>query len=141
MLFGKKKRLIKTILIVEDEPLVAFDNEQRLSKLGYEVVGTRDNYADAVADLEANEVDLLLSDIRLTGERSGIDVARVAHSLGVPVLFATGNPPHECSAYAIGSLAKPYSDRQLKDAITLVDRIIAGETVEAPAGMTLYTPA
>lgn len=138
MLFSKKKRLIKSILIVEDEPLVAFDNEQRLERLGYTVVGTRDNYSDAVADLEAHDVDLVLCDIKLTGKRSGVDVAAAAHELGVPVLFATGSPPKECAVYAIGSLAKPYGDRQLKQAIDVVNRIVAGESVKAPPGLTLY---
>ena len=39
MLFGKRERLIRRILIVEDEPLVAFDNEYLLKDAGYEVVG------------------------------------------------------------------------------------------------------
>lgn len=140
MLFGKKKRLIKSILIVEDEPLVAFDNEQRLERLGYTVVGTRDNYSDAVSDLEANDVDLVLCDIKLTGQRSGIEVAAAAHERGVPVLFATGNPPRECAVYAIGSLVKPYTDKQLKQAVDVVNRIIDGEEVQPPPGLTLYTP-
>ncbi|MBB3764158.1 response regulator [Sphingomicrobium lutaoense] len=141
VLFGKKKRLIKRVLIVEDEPLVAFDNEQRLERLGYEVVGTRDNYDDAIADLEQSEVDLVLCDVKLASEKSGIDVAAAAHEAGVPVLFATGNPPKQCAAYALGSLVKPYSDRQLRDAIDTVDRLLAGESPKAPTGLTLYSDA
>ncbi|CAN5229029.1 hypothetical protein BH24PSE1_BH24PSE1_11340 [soil metagenome] len=34
MLFGKRKRIVKRILIVEDEPLTAFDNETMLADLG-----------------------------------------------------------------------------------------------------------
>jgi CheY-like chemotaxis protein len=40
MLFGKRERAIRRILIVEDEPLVAFDNEHLLRECGYEVVAT-----------------------------------------------------------------------------------------------------
>ena len=75
MLFGKRKRNVKRILIVEDEPLTAFDNEQMLSVAGYEVVGTVDCVAEALPLLDdEGGVDLILSDVRLTGERSGVDL-------------------------------------------------------------------
>ncbi len=78
MLFGKRVRLIRRILIVEDEPLVAFDNEHLLAEAGYEVVATVDNLADATKALEDEQIDLVLSDIRLSGEGDGTDVARAA---------------------------------------------------------------
>ena len=46
MLFGKRERRIRRILIVEDEPLVAFDNEYMLKDAGYEIVATVDNFAE-----------------------------------------------------------------------------------------------
>jgi two-component system, response regulator PdtaR len=46
MLFGKRKRIVKRIIIVEDEPLTAFDNEVTLGDLGYEVVATLDSFED-----------------------------------------------------------------------------------------------
>ena len=51
MLFGKRKRVVNRILIVEDEPLTAFDNEVTLGDLGYEVVATLDSFDDAIAML------------------------------------------------------------------------------------------
>lgn len=137
-LFGKRQRAIQRVLVVEDEPLAAFDNEQRLERLGYVVVGTRDTFEDARRDLEHEQVDLVLADIQLAGEKSGIDLAELAAAKGIPVLFATGNPPKECAAYAIGSLAKPYDDKQLKEAIRVADRIIAGEDPKPSKGLTLY---
>jgi response regulator of citrate/malate metabolism len=65
MLFGKRERLIRRILVVEDEPLVAFDNEHLLSDAGYDVVGTVDNLADASRLIEEEEIDLVLSDVCL----------------------------------------------------------------------------
>ncbi|WP_265571472.1 response regulator [Sphingomicrobium nitratireducens] len=130
------------MLVVEDEPLTAFDNESRLESAGYEVVGTRDNFSDALADLEKNEVDLVLADIRLSGERTGIDLAREAKARGVPVLFCTGMPPEECSSLAVGSLVKPYTDRQLMAALKAVDLLLQGEEPKKlPKGMTLYAPS
>ena len=49
MLFGKRNRIVKRILIVEDEPLTAFDNEVMLADFGYEVVATLDSFDDAIA--------------------------------------------------------------------------------------------
>ncbi len=118
--------------------MTAFDNEQRLERLGYVVVGTRDNYEDARRDIEFEDIDLVLCDIQLAGDKSGIDVAKIASEKGIPVLFATGNPPGQCAVYALGSLVKPYSDRQLKDAIAAIDSLVAGKNFKAVKGLQLY---
>ena len=138
MLFGKPKRIVKLILIVEDEPLTAFDNETMLEELGYTVVATHDRYKDAVATLEREKVDLILSDIRLAGDRNGIDLARFARQKNIPVLFSTGLAPDEASEVALGSLMKPYSQRMLKAALEAVDDHLQGNKVRAPKGLILY---
>ena len=138
MLFGKPKRIVKRILIVEDEPLMAFDNETMIEEAGYTVVATHDRVADAVATLEREKVDLILSDVRLTGERSGIDLARIAKAKNIPVLFATGRVPDEAAELAVGCLMKPYNDRTLKAALAAVDQHLQGDKVRAPRGLTLY---
>ncbi len=141
MLFGKRNRVVKRILIVEDEPLTAFDNEVTLADLGYKVVATLDNFDDAIALLGREQVDLILSDVRLSGERSGVDLARAAKQQGVPVLFSTGmNLPEDSAAGAIGCLSKPYTERQLRDALDSVDRLLAGESVTPSKGLRLYNP-
>jgi hypothetical protein len=58
MLFGKHKRVVKRILIVEDEPLTAFDNENILGDAGYEIVATIDQFDDAIGIIEREQVDL-----------------------------------------------------------------------------------
>ncbi|HEX7930346.1 MAG TPA: response regulator [Sphingomicrobium sp.] len=62
MLFGKRKRVVNRILIVEDEPLLAFDNEVMLGDLGYEVVATLDSFEAAIELLDREKIDLILSD-------------------------------------------------------------------------------
>ncbi len=141
MLFGKPKRIVKRILIVEDEPLTAFDNETMLEEAGYEVVATHDRVADAVATLDREKVDLILSDVRLTGERTGIDLARVAKERGIPVLFATGKAPNDAGELAIGCLMKPYTAKTLKAALSAVDQHLAGKKVRPVKGLILYTAA
>ena len=138
MLFGKPKRIVKRILIVEDEPLMAFDNETMLVEAGYTVVATHDRVADAVATMEREKVDLILSDVRLAGERTGIDLARIAKAQNIPVLFSTGMIPEEASELVLGCLMKPYNDRTLKAALAAVDQHLRGEKVHAPKGLTMY---
>src|SRR5436190_23704682 len=72
MLFGKRKQVVKRILIVEDEPLTAFDNENILGDAGYEIVATVDDLDEALAVLKREPVDLVLSDVRLRKQQTGI---------------------------------------------------------------------
>ena len=141
MLFGKRKRIVNRILIVEDEPLTAFDNETLLAEAGYEVVATVDRFRDAIETLEGNQVDLILSDVRLRGDRTGIELAQEAKKRSIPVLFVTGYPPDNAAELAIGCLLKPYSDRKLKAALEAVDRYLAGEKARPPSGLTLFPEA
>ena len=139
MLFGKRERAIKRILIVEDEPLVAFDNEHLLGEAGYEVVSTVDNLADALEVLEGEELDLIVSDVTLRGEGDGIDLARAAAAKEVPLLFVTGNCPIEARSLSIGCLANPYSEKALKAALEALDDQLQGKKVKKlPAGLSLY---
>ena len=139
MLFGRRERAIRRILIVEDEPLVAFDNEHLLGESGYEVVATVDSLADAVRVIGDEPVDLVLSDIKLNGDGDGMDVARAAAARNIPVLFVTANCPLEARNLGIGCLAKPYSNGALRSALATIDRKLQGRPVRRlPAGLTLY---
>jgi CheY-like chemotaxis protein len=141
MLFGKRKRIVKRILIVEDEPLIAFDNEMMLADLGYEVVATLDSFEQAIELLGREDVDLVLSDLRLSGRRSGLDLARAAKNRGIPLLFSTGySLPEEAKVLAIGCLIKPYNERQLKNALEAVDSVLAGEKAKPVKGVEIYPP-
>src|SRR5262249_53068936 len=110
MLFGKRQRIIRRIMVVEDEPLVAFENEYSLSEAGYDVVATVDSFAEASRFLQQEEVHLILTDVSLRGRGDGIDVARLAAQRSVPVLFVSANCPPEAQQLAIGCLSKPYSE-------------------------------
>ena len=141
MLFGKRERVVNKILIVEDEPLTAFDNETMISDAGYEVVATLDRYSDAVATLDKEKVDLILCDVRLSGKRTGMDLARIAKDRGIPVIFSTGLAPDNAAELVLGCLMKPYNERTLKAALKAVDQLLAGEKVKPPKGLILYEKA
>ncbi len=141
MLFGKRKQVVKRILIVEDEPLTAFDNENILGDAGYEIVATIDKFDHALDIIKREKVDLILSDIRLRSHKTGIELAQAAKKRGIPTLFATGHPYPAAADIAVGCLRKPYSERQLTKAIECVDRHIQGESVKAPKGLELFLAA
>ena len=111
------------ILIVEDEALTVFALKRELSSLGYDVVGTADNAADAMRIADTLRPDLVVMDIHLAGPLSGI-VAAVAIRglLHIPVLFLTAHADDETMTNAIhaGAFAyilKPYTVASLKAAI------------------------
>ena len=142
MLFGRRERRINRIMIVEDEPLVAFDNENMLQEAGYEVVATVDSYADAAAVIHSEPLDLILTDLSLAGEGTGVDVAREAAAAGIPVLFVTGNCTAEAKALAVGCLAKPYTERVLLGTLKAVDQHLQGHAPRRlPGELTLYVQA
>lgn len=141
MLFGKRKQLVKRILVVEDEPLTAFDNENMLSDAGYEVVATVDDIEEALEVLESDQVDLILSDLRLRKDQTGMELARAAKAKGVPTLFATGHSWPGAAEVAVGCVMKPYTERQLCKAIEAVDRHLQGEKVKPPKGVELFVAA
>lgn len=138
-MFGKKERRITRILIVEDEPLIAFDTEHMLSTAGYAIVATCDTVAEACA-LIASEtpIDLVIADVNLA-DGSGVDVARAAHAREILVLFVTGNCPPDARALAVGCLKKPYAPRDLTAAIGAIERVSDGKGPRrVPSALTLF---
>ena len=142
MLFGKRERLIRRILVVEDEPLVAFDNECLLKDAGYEVVATVDSLAAAREVIEHEPLDLVLTDIKLNGEGDGTGVARLARNQGVPVLFVTAYGIDQTRGLGLACLTKPYSNKVLKNALNALDRHLQGRSPKKlPPQLTLYEQA
>jgi len=149
-LFRREPKVIRRVLVVEDEALVAFDNEHQLSLAGYTVVATVDRGELALACLDAaaagdgavDGVDAVVLDVGLAGDISGIAVARHAAGMGIPVLFVTGQCPAGGRELAYGCLAKPYTPAALVAALEIADAIARQAPVETlPPGFTLFHPA
>ena len=139
MLFGKRERMIRRILVVEDEPLVAFDNEHLLTDAGYEVVATVDSLAAAREVIEREELDLVLTDVKLSGDGDGTEVARIARDKNVPVLFVTGHVVDGAGELGVGVLTKPYSSRVLKNALAALERHLQGKRLrKLPPQLTIH---
>jgi signal transduction histidine kinase len=112
-----------TILIVEDEPIIAMDIQQSLHKIGYEVAGIA-NSAQVALDLVArSRPDLILMDICLSGATSGIQAADyLQKKLGYPVIFLTGHSDSRTfeeakEANPFGYIRKPFESNDLRIAI------------------------
>ncbi|MET0285438.1 MAG: response regulator [Polyangiales bacterium] len=113
------------ILIVEDERVVARDIAHQLRRIGHEVAGST-SLAEEAADLATqSDAELVLMDIRLEGERDGIEAAReIRERCGLPVIFLTAYADDETLERAadtgpFGYLLKPFDDSELRTAITL----------------------
>jgi FOG: CheY-like receiver len=105
------------LLIVEDEAIVAADLEKQLVRMGYQVVDSAKSGEDAVSQVRQFSPDLVLMDVRLSGQMDGIEAARRIHGeTGIPIVYMTAyanllinepqqmQPPHLC-------VAKPFSRR------------------------------
>lgn len=78
------------VLIIEDEPLIAFDLEGLVESLGHRVLGIARTHNEAVALARANRPGLLLADIQLADGSSGLDaVNEMLTAFEVPVVFIT----------------------------------------------------
>ena len=96
-----------SLLIVEDEAIVATDLAMRLTQLGYAVVGTAANGEDALAMAAQVRPELVLMDIRLAGSMDGIETAKELRSrLRLPVVFLTAHADSTTLQHA--KVAEPY---------------------------------
>ena len=64
------------ILIVEDNVIIADDMQSMLEEIGYEVVDNVIVYEQAIEVLKNNHVDLVLIDIILASDKTGIDLGK-----------------------------------------------------------------
>ncbi|WP_118857079.1 response regulator [Sphingomonas mesophila] len=108
----------RSILIVEDEPLISMMLEDFVMSLGHSVAAICETVGDALDAIEANSFDMAILDVNLKGE----NVWPVAHKLrerDVPFVLASGGhvdpPPSEFDG--VPMIDKPYTIDRIKPAI------------------------
>jgi len=112
-----------SILIVEDEALVASYIEEVLAELGYRVAGVAASGPEALALAAEEQPSLALVDIRLTGPTDGIELAcQLRREFALPVIFLSGLVDDQTSrraeaAQPLGFLRKPFRPSQVFNAI------------------------
>ncbi len=113
------------ILIVEDERIVAKDLTRRLRSVGYDVAGWVVRGEDAVSRAAEEHPDVVLMDIKLSGDMDGIEAAeRIRLDHGVPIIYLTAFADDEILERAkvtepAGYLLKPFSVEELRSAIEM----------------------
>ncbi|MCC2600914.1 response regulator [Sphingopyxis yananensis] len=125
MLFAFRPSSVKRLLIIEDDPLIAFDNEYALKQHGYEVIATVESGEAAVPFIADVPLDALILDMELAGHMTGRDVARLAKDRKIPVLLVTGKRPDDVADFAISCLHKPHTPALLLSALRGLDMMIA----------------
>jgi len=112
-----------SILIVEDEGIVALDLQESLIRMGYDPYAIAASADEAIACVAERCPDLVLMDIRIRGDRDGIEAAAVLRErFLVPVLFLTAHADDATVARAKattphGYLLKPVRAAELRSAI------------------------
>lgn len=112
-----------SILIVEDEGIVAQDLMEALIRLGYHICGVASEGTQAVAMATQLQPELVVMDVSLRGEIDGIQAARLMQERShVPIIFLTGHRDSETLQRAVltgplGYLIKPFQEDELHCAI------------------------
>jgi DNA-binding LytR/AlgR family response regulator len=113
------------ILIVEDDPIIAADLEDRLLEMGYGITGSVRSGEAALDLLQSEMPDLALLDIQLKGELDGVETAeKIVKTHTFPLIFLTSNSDEATFARAKSVqphafLSKPFRGRDLRHAIEL----------------------
>lgn len=107
-----------SILIIEDEPLIAMMLEDFIESLGHSPMGTADNIDDALECVERGGFDLVILDVNL-GARECWPVADRLAAQSIPFILATGGhvtPPPAIHA-AAPTLSKPFTLDSVREAL------------------------
>ena len=109
----------RSILIVEDEPLIAMMLEDFLDSLGHNVVGTAETVEEALARIDAGGFDIAIVDVHLKNGEHVWPVADRLFDEGLPFVLATGGhiepPPARHAAAPV--LTKPFTIDAIEPAL------------------------
>ncbi|PKN56927.1 MAG: hypothetical protein CVU56_13555 [Deltaproteobacteria bacterium HGW-Deltaproteobacteria-14] len=112
-----------SVLIVEDERIVARDLQQSLVALGYDAFAIASSSDEALARVTERQPDIVLMDIRIKGERDGIDTAALLRErFGTPSVYLTAHADDATidrakRTHPLGYLVKPIKTSELRSVI------------------------
>jgi DNA-binding LytR/AlgR family response regulator len=128
------------ILVVEDEPIIALDLSTGLRQFGYTIAGIAENASEAIQAFTSNEVDIVLMDIHLQGDKDGIDtVGELLKIRPVPIIYLTSYTDNATvqrvkKTFPAAFLSKPYTVANVQVAIELaLHNLTAGKKPAQPA--------
>jgi len=109
-----------SILVVEDELIVAEDLRRRLKAMGYDVKGVVTTGEDAIRQVGETQPDLVVMDISLRGDMDGVEAAqRIRQQFGTPVVYITGHGDPDTlqraqSTPGFAFVLKPVDDQEMQ---------------------------
>lgn len=110
------------VLIIEDEAIISMDIEAVVHGLGHSVIGIATTHDEAVALAQENHVSLIIADIQLRDNSSGIDAVRQIQQFSdAPVIFLTAFPERLLVGNRVDPtflVTKPYQHSTIKAAIS-----------------------
>jgi CheY-like chemotaxis protein len=127
--------VVASILIVEDERLIAVDLQRRLTRLGHTVVALAASGVEAIQQALALHPDVVLMDIRLQGDMDGVEAAQQIHaSAAIPVVFMTAYVDEDTQRRVRATspwdcLYKPFTPHQVQSALA---QVFSGHPPAAP---------
>lgn len=113
------------VLVVEDESIVSKDIQHSLKKLGYNVVGAASTGEKAIELAASTNPDIILMDIMLKGDLSGIDASEeINKSHAIPIIFLTAYADESTLSKAkitepYGYILKPFKEIDLHTTIEM----------------------
>jgi DNA-binding LytR/AlgR family response regulator len=115
-----------SILIVEDDMVIAANISLQLTKLGYSVTGIESRGEDAVHHAKENLPDIILMDINLKGQLDGIETAKLIQKFSdIPLIYLTGNSDEVSfqkakETHPFAFISKPFNKLNLERTVALV---------------------
>ena len=110
-------------LIIEDEALIAEELRERLSRLGLTVIAAVSSGEEGVEIATSERPDLVLMDIRLSGEKDGVQAAReIREQIDIPIVYLTAHSDRRTVERANktdhdGFILKPFLKKELQSTI------------------------
>jgi DNA-binding NtrC family response regulator len=106
------------VLIVEDELIVARDIRKTLERNGFSVTGVARSTEKALTSIEESRPSLVLLDIFLKGNLTGIDLARQLNKMRIPFIYVSANSNQQVLEAAketnpYGFIVKPFREKDL----------------------------
>lgn len=114
-----------SVLIVEDEPVIATDIEMTLTGDDYTVIGIAYTSTKALDLLHRFRPDMVLLDVAIKGDKDGIDIASIINDkYKIPFIYITSFSDKETLERAkatlpYGYIVKPFKDRDIISAIEM----------------------
>lgn len=116
-------QILKRLIIVEDEPLIADGIELMVTDCGWETVGSASTEQGGHELLSTHRPDLAILDIKLGSGTTSASIAAACRERGIKIIYITGYDAIEVSARedAVTVLTKPFTDDELAAALAAAE--------------------